>query len=243
MYALANDQLVVSILDPVVDKVHLGARYCTGGYVYQVEDRTLGPLVSGPGYPAEIFPPVFDGQGLPEAFRAPLGLEGAEEGEERTVLVLGMGLARQEPGLRGERARQPVEFCTWQVESSSTSIRMTTEHNFQGWAATIVREVTLCHRTIASITRLANTGKKDIPIQWFPHPFYPLTDSGECCKFNFAVTFPDNPGYYLREDGFIVRKLDHPWTRQGHFQLVEYPRAEKLVTLQRHPLGASPSSR
>ncbi|MBM3187729.1 MAG: hypothetical protein FJZ90_03300 [Chloroflexi bacterium] len=235
MFRLANDQLVVSVLDPVADQVRLGARYCTGGYIYQVEDCRLGPLVSGPGYPDEVFPPVFDGQGLPEAFRAPLGLDEAREGEEQTVLVLGVGLARQVPGMRGERERRPGAFCGWEVAQSSSTIRMATSHSYQGWAAEVAREVTLHQRTIASVTTLCNTGDREIPLQWFPHPFYPQLETGECCKFNFPVRFPENPGYWLREDGFIVRKLDHPWTRQGHFQMLEYEAPRELVVLQRHP--------
>src|SRR6266567_1051673 len=103
MLTLSNDQLVVSILDPVDDRPRLGSRYVTGGYVYDVTDRKLGVVTSGPGYPDEVFPPVFDGQGLPEAFPGFLwtGIEGegsiprSEPGTK--MLVIGVGLVTATP--------------------------------------------------------------------------------------------------------------------------------------------------
>jgi len=39
------------LADPVAALNHMGTRYCTGGYIYQIEDATHGPLLSGPDYP------------------------------------------------------------------------------------------------------------------------------------------------------------------------------------------------
>jgi hypothetical protein len=68
MLYLSNQHLKIAILDPVQDQDRLGPRYCTGGYIYQVEDAKLGPLFSGPDYPAEPASGV-NGQGVPEVFQ------------------------------------------------------------------------------------------------------------------------------------------------------------------------------
>src|SRR6266487_3813963 len=68
MLHLANRELTLDLLDPVADAARQGARFCWGGYIYQVHDAKLGPLVSGPEFPNPE-PPTFDGQGLPESFR------------------------------------------------------------------------------------------------------------------------------------------------------------------------------
>ena len=66
MYELRNNSLSVTILDPLADQERFGVRYCTGGYIYQVEDARHGPLLSGPTYPDSFN--WFDGQGIPDAF-------------------------------------------------------------------------------------------------------------------------------------------------------------------------------
>src|SRR5260221_9387727 len=100
MLSLSNDQLTVSVLDPVADRQLLGSRYCTGGYIYEVTDRRLGVITSGPGYPTEVPPQVFDGQGLPEAFQSFLGHDvdwsAADRGQDvgTRMLVIGVGMVR-----------------------------------------------------------------------------------------------------------------------------------------------------
>ncbi len=69
---LENDSLRVEALDPEIDRSRLGARYCAGGYVYQVTDLALGaPLLAGPrwGDDGLKFDPS-SGQGLPDSFSA-----------------------------------------------------------------------------------------------------------------------------------------------------------------------------
>jgi len=236
MYTLDNDQLVVTILDPVADQARLGSRYCSGGYIHQVTDHVHGPLVSGPYYPAEESPPVFHGQGLPEAFFAPRMLPQEEGGQEDTILVFGVG----EVSASGLENQQFVDvddigYCAWEVTKTANMIRMVTMQSRGKCRVQLSREVSLHHRTIQSATRLTNMMGQEFSFRWFAHPFFPLMDTGECCKFSIPVTVSENPGYVLREDGFIVRKLDHAWDQAGHFLLQEFEPGEKLSVLLRHP--------
>jgi hypothetical protein len=239
MLLLSNDQLVVSILDPIQDRVRLGSRYVTGGYVYDVTDRRAGVITSGPGYPDEVYPPVFDGQGLPEAFPSVLwpGVESLPTGghpEPGTkMLVIGVGLVT---ATTPDRIRQmPVdEFCEWTTSSTATSLVMETHQSFAGWALELNRSLRLVNRTLISETRLANVGRDPINFRWFPHPFFPNV-GGEFCKFNVPVTCPENPGYVLLDNGFIQAKPGSNWDRAGNFQALPFTPSDRLVTIQRHP--------
>lgn len=238
MLSLSNDQLVVSVLDPVEDRARLGSRYCVGGYIYQVDDWRLGALTSGPGYPTEVFPPVFDGQGLPEAFRDPLwpGRESAADRDAMPavgtrMLVIGVGTADLTENIR---LMPVVELSKWDVDLEATRVVMRTSQSFEGWSLELTRDVTLVNRTIKSETRLANVGQKQIRTRWFPHPFVPPV-RGDACKFNVPVTCPESSAYRLAENGFIQLRSDVVWNRAGHFQALGFTPGEKLVTLQRHP--------
>jgi hypothetical protein len=226
MYTLTNDELMVSILDPKADVERLGTRYCTGGYIFQVTDEDLGPLLSGPTYPDSIN--TFDGQGIPDAFNLsplyePVGAEGAAPA---TALIIGIGLCNLQ-------ANRVLEFCDWQIDEADTGLRFATSQAFAGWALDLERHVALLGRTVRSTTRLHNIGKKPIPIRWFPHPFYPQPEGDELCRFNIAVEFPENPGYRLAENGFVVRQ-GWPWDK-GYYQALDHDAHSNLVVLQRHP--------
>jgi hypothetical protein len=238
MLSLINDQLDVTILDPAADQARLGSRYCSGGYVYAVADRQRGVITSGPGYPDEEPPPVFDGQGLPEAFHSWLwtGMDpdspSARPPAGTLVLVIGVGTAKAPPPQ--EREMPVDEYCRWQVREGPGRVLMETRQSFAGWALELRREVRLRDRTLFSETWLANVGQDPIAFRWFAHPFFP-NPGGACCKFNVAVTVADNPGYELGDDGFLRMKLDHEWDRRGHFLALPFTPPERLVTLQKHP--------
>jgi hypothetical protein len=240
MLSLTNDQLVVTVLDPVADVGRLGSRYCTGGYVYAVADQRRGVITSGPGYPDEPEPPVFDGQGLPEAFPSPLwaGMPPVATDARPTVgtsmLVIGVG---QVAAVAPDQWREmPVqEFCRWQIAESSTAIRMVTSQEHADWALELTREVRLLHRTVVSETRLVNRGRAAIPFRWFPHPFFPHP-RGEACRFNLPIRVSDHPGYTLGANGFVYTRMDQPWDRRGHFLALDFTPGDRLVTEQRHPV-------
>ena len=239
MLRLENDQLQVSILHPVHDRARLGSRYCTGGYIYEVSDRRLGILTSGPGYPNEDPPPVFDGQGMPEAFPSFLwpGAASATRDSPPAVgtkmLVIGVGFVRS-TDLEHFRVMPVDEFCEWNVTQLPTVVTMETTQEFGAWSLRLTRHVRLLNRMIVSETRLANVGTDRVAFRWFPHPFFPIP-SGECCKYNVTVRVADNVGYELRDNGWIATKIDRPWPRAGHYLALNSDSADHLVVLQRHP--------
>lgn len=221
MYTLRNEQLTVEVLDPVADQGRFGVRYCTGGYIFQVHDARHGPLLTGPTYPESFN--WFDGQGIPDAFN----LMPLRDPTSKLSLILGIGLC--------DLAEQQVmEFCSWDVEIAPTSIRMRTQHAFEGFGVELERTVTLLGRTLRSATRLRNVGQRTVPICWFPHPFYPQPEGDELFRLNILVQMPENEGYALAENGFVVRRaLAEGY--QGYYQALDHQAQQPLVVLQRHP--------
>ncbi len=234
MYTLSNDQLTVSILDPVSDVAREGSRYCTGGYIWQVSDARKGDLLAGPEYPKE--PNTFDGQGMPDMFHQALGADGAPVGSE--VGCIGVGRVKRtnpsEP-FDVRLNREVIEFVHWDVSQDGSAIHMQTEAEFKDWAYRLERVVTLADRTVQSSTGIASLGKTPLPIRWFAHPFFPITADRVMCKFTLPVSMPENPGYFINGEGFITRKADHNWHR-GWYQALEYPKVGSAMTaVQKHP--------
>lgn len=219
MFTLKNDQLTVQVLDPVADQGRFGTRYCTGGYIFQIEDATQGPLLSGPTYPDSFN--WFDGQGIPDAFNL-----GPLRGPGNEALILGIGQCDL-----GDNT--VATFCTWDVKSSGNTLRMSTRQSYQDWRVELIRSVTLTGRTVRSHTTLVNTGRAPVPLRWFPHPFYPQPVTAELCKFNIDVRFVSNEGYVMAESGYVSRKQG-PWT-QGYYLPLTHEATAKLALTQRHP--------
>ncbi len=223
MLTLNNAHLTVTVLDPVADQARFGARYCTGGYIYQIADQRAGDLLSGPTYPHDFN--WFDGQGIPDAFTNRLG----DPADPNNPIQLAIGI-----GMIDTAGNTVREFCAWEVTETPEALRFETAQSYHTWSLRLTRELTLRHRTLKSESRLRNTGSGVIPLRWFPHPFFPLYDTGECCKFDIGVRVPDNPGYELLPNGFIGQK-NLPWDRRGHFLALEHDAADKLTVLQKHP--------
>lgn len=226
MYTLGNTDLTVSVLDPLADQARFGTRYCTGGYIFQVDDARRGPLLSGANYPdyPEGFIP-YNGQGIPDAFNlSPLA--DARQGGP-LALIVGIGVCDLV-------ADTVVEFCEWEVEQLPAGLNFRTEQAFQTFALRLERLIALHGRTVRSTTRLTNTGQPFIPLRWFPHPFYPQPDTDELCRFNVPVSMPENPGYVQAASGFIARK-NFPDGR-GYFQPLEMEAQTPLVVTQKHPV-------
>ena len=229
MYLLTNDQLSVEILDPVADQQRMGARYCTGGYIFQIHDQRVGALLSGPTYP-DLFN-TFDGQGIPDAFNLdPLrGVGAATE-----ALIIGVGLCELKPNYTENAVKQ---FCEWQVLHDTQRIRMTTTQAHHDWSLALTRTVQLMGRTVRSETHLRNTGRAAIPMCWFPHPFYPQNsqvNSHELIKLNLPVSMGENASYGIQQNNFIARK-NWPWVDGRNYLALNYEATSPLVVQQRHP--------
>jgi hypothetical protein len=214
--------LTVSILDPVADQQRFGPRYCTGGYVFQVEDSRHGPLLAGPTYPDDFN--WFDGQGIPDAFNlGPLREQHAPGSE---ALVIGTGVC-------DVQQNKVTAFCQWDVQQKQGEILMRTTQSFQRFALDLERTVALHGRSVRSATRLRNTGTLPISLRWFPHPFFPHPGTDELCRFNIPVSMPANPSYELAPSGFI-RRREWPW-QEGRFQALDHDARTNLVVIQKHP--------
>jgi hypothetical protein len=223
MYTLANDTLEVSILDPIADQGRFGVRYCTGGYIFEITDKKLGNLMTGPTYPDKFN--WFDGQGIPDAFHlAPLRDQAATD---TLGLILGIGLC-------DIAAREVKEFCTWAVTQTSDSITMRTDQSYQNYAVTLERTVSLKGRTIRSFTHIWNHSPSMIPMRWYPHPFYPQMETGdELIKLNIPLAPIEDEGYFLGDNGFINRK-GWKWEK-GYFLSLNHTPTTNLVVIQKHP--------
>lgn len=235
MFTIKNDQLVVSILDPVAERFRLGSRYCTGGYIYQVTDLQLGELFSGPLYP-NPYPDVFDGQGAPDMFHAALVPDGTPVGGE--VACIGVGrVLRSSPHEPFEVRFNPtvIEFLTWETALEKTRITMSAAQVFGPWGYELTRRVALEGRAVVSTTTIRSTGQAVLPIRWFAHPFWPLTADNVLCRFSPAVGMAENPGYRFDADGFICRKPDFDWSRGGHYQPLEILSPAPLEVIEKHP--------
>jgi hypothetical protein len=237
MYQLQNDQLSVELLDPAADVEKLGSRYCTGGYIWQITDAGKGHLLAGPHYPSPK-PRVFDGQGAPDMFHLPLGAEQAAVGDD--VMCIGVGLVRRtSPKEPFDVRYNPVvsEWVKWNVEKKTASITMTTQHTALEWSYKLVRTVSLQDRVVSSRTKMTNLGNSDLPIRWFPHPFFPLTKDNVLCDFSLPFTVSESPGYVLGEDGFVHRIPDFNWARGGCYLPIKFtPSTIGLTVVQKHDL-------
>jgi hypothetical protein len=234
---IGNDELEVTLLDPEVDLARLGSRYCSGGYVYQVTDRKLGPLCAGPQYPAAM-PIPFHGQGLPEVFEIALGQHRARVGDE--VLVLGVGRVLRESPARPFHVRDNptvTERARYDVEREQSALTMLTAQTFERTALELDRRVSLDGRSLESRTRVKNHGDVALPLRWFAHPFFPFSDDA-WIALSLEADFAENPGFGWSDDGRIVPKPAHAWP-SGQYVPIRTALGYELTARQAHPsLGA-----
>ena len=235
MYILKNDQLEIDIIDPVKDKKFLGSRYCTGGYIFQVIDLKKGNLFAGPQYPNPDFD-VFHGQGAPEVFVTALNEEKCNVGDN--VYVIGVGsVTRTSPTTPFHVRNNPVvaEFCIWRINEKKDCLEMTSNCAFNQWNFVITKTIALNYRTVSSQIKIYNTGKKNIPILWYAHPFFPFPRNGKACIFSPQIRLAENAGYFINNEGVIEIKRTYDWKR-GLYQKIAYNSDEILSAIQYHPL-------
>lgn len=223
MLTLSNDELHVSVLDPSSedDQTRFGTRYCTGGYIFQVEDSRVGPLLTGPTYPDSFN--VFDGQGIPDSFsRSPL----RDPANLSRALVIGVGICELV-------SDSVVERCSWDIRSGEKTLTFRAHMEMGDFAIDLQRRIELHGRTVRSTTWLDNRGKLGFQICWYPHPFFPQPEGDELCRLNVPVSLRDNPGFEMAASGFIARKA-WPWTTDYYLAL-DHDAHAPLTIIQRHP--------
>ncbi|MBP6508489.1 MAG: hypothetical protein KA257_13065 [Opitutaceae bacterium] len=229
MLTLAHDALTVTLLDPgaAADRPRLGTRYCWGGYIWQVTDAQAGPLVTGPEWP-ETNPLPFNGQGLPESFRH------AEFGTGRPLLLENgrgfiIGIGEVAPDASGALAvTQP---CPWTLTRSADAIDFCTAQSGLGYGCQLTRRIALAGRTLSSTTSLTNTGDRPLPLHWFAHPFFALTDRLLTCGLPANWGMAENIGYAFAAPHRLAFKRRFLHKDDGHF--------EKLLIGENTPLHAA----
>jgi hypothetical protein len=225
MHTLSDGELTVELLDPATDLDRLGARYCTAGYIFQVHHAQHGPLLSGPRYPDEFH--WYDGQGAPDTFhRAPVRSEDTPD----RVLIPGVGICSSDQ-------KQVIEFARWNQKKERNTVHWNTEHRFGQSVLSITRSVSLMGRTVRSVTRISNDGQGFVPVNWYPHPFFPHPPDNQLCRFSVPISMANTDMFALGADQSIHR-VGWPWNGGG-FTPIEHDARDHVSVIQRHPLLGS----
>lgn len=230
MLPLENPHLRIELLDPVADANRQGARYCWGGYIWQVHDARLGPLLAGPEFPRPD-PTAFNGQGLPESFRhrtrdgRPLTWQGCEG------LAIGAGRLRMDD----QGSVSVAEPCAWTTTRRPDALIFQTRQAVAGFSYELSRSIALRDRTIESHTQLTNVGETLLACQWFAHPFWPLSAGRACVRLPAGTVLPDNPGFALATDGTLSFPRPFVTADDSQFALLTLPPSGTLVVTVDHP--------
>lgn len=234
MLSLTNNFLAVDLLNPAdsADRARLGTRYCWGGYVWQVHDRQAGPLLTGPEWPHPT-PTPFNGQGLPESFRH------SERGSEQPLILENgrgfiIGIGEVAPNDAGDPA--VTRPCQWTVTRSPAAIDFFTVQSGNNYGCRLTRRIALEGRTLTSSTKLANTGTRPLPLHWFAHPFFALTDGLIACGLPRSWEMAENPGFAFDGEHRLVSKRRFTHQDDGHFQLLQVGAKTPLRAALSHPL-------
>ena len=233
VFTLEGPDLTVQILDPEADRDKLGSRYCSGGYVWQVDDARQGALLSGPCFP-DPEPPAFDGQGLPEVFEIALGQDRARVGDD--VWVVGVGRVRRESATIPFHVRDNptvVERAQWKADVSPLAVTMRSHESFSDFELELERTISLDGRTLTSATAIRNLRARDIPIRWFAHPFFPWSGV-DVLDASAELALPENPGFFTNARGALERKPSHAWAN-GCYVVPRATLGGELEVTQRHP--------
>ena len=230
MLSLANADLRVELMDPAAEQARLGPRFCWGGFIWQVHDRKVGPLLSGPEWPKADPRPV-NGQGLPESFRhstttgQPLLWDGA------TGLAPGAGTL----GRDAQGAVIVTTPCTWEIEQQPDRILYRTGQDVGRWSYALERMIELHGRQVRSRSRLTNRGATPLVLEWFAHPFFALQADGlQRLTLPAGTQLPENPGYVLTGRELTFRRA-FVGENDGHLEHLALPAGRPFAASLAHP--------
>ena len=237
MLHLANSALRVDLLDPsdATDATRLGARFCHGGFIWQIHDLSRGsplPLVSGPEYPSPA-PIPFNAQGLPESFR-----HRTRDGTPLTWNPAGThGLAIGAGTVTADAAGNVTltEPCRWVITSATDTLLFLTRHAAAGFACELTRKIELRDRTIISTSHLTNVGETPLALEWFAHPFWPLTQHRARISLPPGTALSENPGFVLDTEGTLTFRRDFTAPDDSQFSLLTLPSGRALSLSLDHP--------
>jgi hypothetical protein len=230
MLTLANNHLRVDLLEPIADRARLGPRFCWGGFIWQVNDSRLGPLLSGPEWPSPT-PSAWNGQGLPESFRH----------RTRTGTPLtwnadrGVALGAGELALNAAGEPEVVNPCTWQINSQPSQINFHTRQQAAGFDYELIRRIELNERTVVSFSELTNHSKNPLYLEWFAHPFFSLTDRLIRAELPEGATLAENPGFEVSGRELTQKRRFIP-DKGGHMDFLSLARGKNLTAQLSHPL-------
>ena len=230
MLILKNSELTIDLIDPASDQIHLGPRFCWGGYIWQVKDNKLGPLVSGPEWP-KAFPDPFNGQGLPESFRYKTRDNKFLTWNGSTGVSLGAG----ELGILKDGTCGVTKPCKWIITGMKFGIKFQTRHTLLGYDYEIIREITLIDRSIRSKTTLINYDKNTLSLEWFAHPFFALKKGLITAELPQGTTLPHNSSFNLTGSVLNQTRVFQSMT-DGHLDYLTLPKDNTTMTKVNHPV-------
>ena len=230
MLILDNADLRVELIDPATEQARLGPRYCWGGYIWQIHDRNVGALLTGPEWPT-VDPQPINGQGLPESFRhstttgQPLLWDGA------------VGLAPG-AGALGRDAHGAVVVttpCVWRIDQQPDRVVFRTEQSVGRWSYALERTIELHGRQVRSHSRLTNRGATPLVLEWFAHPFFALQSDGlQGVTLPEGTKLPVNPGYILTGRELTLHRA-FVGVHGGHLEHLTLPAGRPLTASLSHP--------
>ncbi|QYM78703.1 hypothetical protein K0B96_15585 [Horticoccus luteus] len=231
MLRLANSDLTVELLDPAsaADTARQGPRFCWGGYIWQIRDAAGAPLLAGPEWPLPD-PIAFNGQGLPESFRhAELATGRPLLLEDGRGFIIGVGDVA--PGPDGLALTAPAR---WAITPLPHAIEFCTAQQNARHACSLTRHIALAGRVVTSLTRVVNHGTQPMPLHWFAHPFFALTDRLLTADLPSSWGMADNIGYALDAQHRLTFKRRFLHKDDGHFEYLRIG-AEPLHVRLSHP--------
>ena len=236
MFILENRQLRLELLDPAADTAHQGWRYCWGGYIWQVHDRELGPLLSGPEFPRP-HPLAFNGQGLPESFRHRTRAGRPLTWRDGEGLAIGVGTITANPHPQAPAPESVLlgEPCHWEVAVFPTRLVCQTRQAAAGFSYELTRRIELDDRTVTSRSQLTNTGHTSLGLQWFAHPFWPLIAGSARLQLPVGTVLLENPGFAVAADGLLTFRHPFESPEDSQFALLTLPAGCLLSVSLNHP--------